>query len=144
MSPLKNGERMWPRGAWTPKREGAVYCSPACGGRERHGCTWQAHLQAKSRARAMAKLLGPGWTWKVYENLGWHYAVERGGCSLSETTQSSKGTHRRPAYMLIVNSVLGSDTFHGPNPRALVAQARTEFGKRLAAAATQVEAMFVS
>lgn len=31
---------------WTPRRRGAIYCSPLCG----DDCTWAAYLAAKARA----------------------------------------------------------------------------------------------
>lgn len=60
--------------SWKPKRNGDVYCSPACGGK----CTWAAYQKAKRGAAALAKTMGPGWKPKVWENLGWHFKVVRG------------------------------------------------------------------
>jgi len=57
---------------WTPRRKGAVYCSPACGG----GCTHAAHRAASRAAAALAARLGHGWKPRVWENLGWYYAAE--------------------------------------------------------------------
>ena len=56
---------------WNPRRKGKIYCSPSCGG----GCTHAAYLLACSEANACAKLLGPSWTARVYENLGWWWSV---------------------------------------------------------------------
>jgi hypothetical protein len=55
--------------SWKPERKGDIYCSPGCG----RGCTRQEYLNAGNRGSAMAATLGPGWTYKVWENLGWHY-----------------------------------------------------------------------
>jgi hypothetical protein len=59
--------------SWTPRRRGATYCAPACGGR----CTWAAHQQAETDAKQLAETLGAGWKPRVWENLGWHFSAER-------------------------------------------------------------------
>jgi hypothetical protein len=64
--------------SWAPIRKGPIYCSPGCGGK----CTWAAHLQAKREAARLAKRLGPGWTPHVWENLGWHWKVQKGPLSI--------------------------------------------------------------
>lgn len=53
------------------ERKGGKYCAPWCGA----GCTWAAYQLAKRRARALAKHMGKGWTFRVHENMGWHYNV---------------------------------------------------------------------
>lgn len=55
-----------------PARRGAVYCSAWCG----FNCSWEAHQRATQEAEALAKLLGPGWKPKVWENAGWHFSAE--------------------------------------------------------------------
>jgi hypothetical protein len=57
--------------SWEPQLRGEVYCSSACGG----GCTKAAHDEAERRATELAKRMGEGWKPRVWENLGWHYAV---------------------------------------------------------------------
>ena len=57
--------------SWKPVRRGALYCAPACG----RGCTWREYNTARKKAAALAKRLGPRWTSRVWENLGWHYAA---------------------------------------------------------------------
>ena len=57
--------------SWKPQLNGEIYCSPACGG----GCTKAAHDDAKKNAAELARQVGPGWTPRVWENLGWHYCV---------------------------------------------------------------------
>jgi hypothetical protein len=54
-----------------PVRRGRIFCSPWCG----HDCTWAAHEQAHRRAAALAGSLGPNWTPRVWENLGWHFCA---------------------------------------------------------------------
>lgn len=56
---------------WNPKRKGNIYCSPGCG----KGCTIQEYNKALNKAKKTAKLLGKGWTFNVYENLGWFFDV---------------------------------------------------------------------
>lgn len=46
-------------------------CARWCGA----GCTKEQYDQARRRAKALAKRLGPGWKTFVYENMGWHYNV---------------------------------------------------------------------
>lgn len=65
--------------SWTTRRSGEIYCAPACGG----GCLWSAYLGAKAGAAKLVKELGVGWKAYVWENLGWHYAVQNGGLSIS-------------------------------------------------------------
>lgn len=65
--------------AWTPQHLGkGIYCSPACGGL----CTYAAYTRAIHASAALARKLGPGWKPKVWENLGWHWRVEKGGCQV--------------------------------------------------------------
>lgn len=58
--------------SWKPKRDGDIYCAPACGG----GCTYTKFQLASTRAAALCERLGPGWREHVFENLGWHYKVK--------------------------------------------------------------------
>lgn len=57
--------------SWKPRRHGAIYCAPACGGK----CTWEAYQAAKRNARGLARRMGKGWKTRVHENLGWHFNV---------------------------------------------------------------------
>lgn len=61
----------WGPEAWVPVRKGDVYCSPACGGQ----CKYKAYQWAKRQSAKLVKQAGPGWTARVWENLGWHYAI---------------------------------------------------------------------
>lgn len=49
-----------------------------CGG----GCTWEAHQRAQRDGAWLAKRLGDGWVVEVWENLGWHVAVNKGVCQV--------------------------------------------------------------
>ena len=57
--------------SWTPKRDGEVYCSPACG----YKCKYLDYLDAVEKAKTLCAALGPPSKWKpyVWENIGWHY-----------------------------------------------------------------------
>lgn len=55
--------------SWEPIRLGDVFCAPACG----RGCTFDEYTAAHDNGAALAGYLGEGWTWKVHENLGWHF-----------------------------------------------------------------------
>jgi hypothetical protein len=61
--------------SWDPVRRGPIYCAPACG----FDCTWAAFQQAEKDAAKLCaylkKKLGIKWTPRVWENMGWHYAV---------------------------------------------------------------------
>lgn len=59
---------------WTPRRRGPFYCSPRCGA----SCTYAAFMTATRKAAALCKRLGPGWEPRVWENMGWHYSVQKG------------------------------------------------------------------
>src|SRR5262245_4632957 len=54
---------------WEPKRDGKIYCSPGCG----RGCTWKEYRAAIRDGMALAKVCGPVYKYRVYENLGWHF-----------------------------------------------------------------------
>jgi hypothetical protein len=58
---------------WTPVKKGNIYCSPTCG----RGCTMSEFNRATKAAEALVKSLGKGWEPRVWENLGWHYAVDK-------------------------------------------------------------------
>lgn len=57
--------------SWKPRKRGAIYCSPACGAK----CLKADYDRCVREADALAKLLGPGWVPRIWENLGWHYEV---------------------------------------------------------------------
>ena len=65
--------------SWKPKRKGEVYCAPACG----RGCTHAEYLKAQKLAKKLAKQLGGGFKPVVWENMGWHWEVEKNGLNVS-------------------------------------------------------------
>ncbi len=56
---------------WTPVKRGLIYCSPACGNK----CTYAEFQKRKKEGVALAKKLGKGWSYTVWENSGWHQKV---------------------------------------------------------------------
>lgn len=66
--------------SWKPRRRarGSVYCSPACGG----NCLRSDFDRATQDAARLAARLGPRWTTRVWENLGWYYEVISPGKSI--------------------------------------------------------------
>lgn len=60
---------------WIPIRrrsaKGTIYCSPGCG----FNCTQVMHDKAQADAAKLVEMIGPGWTTRVWENMGWHYSV---------------------------------------------------------------------
>jgi hypothetical protein len=64
--------------SWTPVRKGESYCSPACG----FQCTHKNYLAAIKKGTALAKKLGEGWTFEVWENMGWHYRAVMHNCKV--------------------------------------------------------------
>ncbi|RWH52192.1 MAG: hypothetical protein E5V72_02000 [Mesorhizobium sp.] len=59
-----------------PVRNGPYYCSPRCGGGK--FCRHEWYEAAKRNAEALASRMGEGWEAEVWENLGWHYRVQKG------------------------------------------------------------------
>lgn len=64
---------------WTPRLNGEVFCSPACGGK----CKRADFELATERANTLANQLGSGWEPHVWENLGWHFNATRRGATVS-------------------------------------------------------------
>lgn len=85
------------------RRNGKFYCSAACGGGK--FCTWEEYQKAVRESRAEAQALGRGWEPEVWENLGWHWALRRGGMTVSK----SRWRGRR-YYSVLLN---GSGGFGG-------------------------------
>lgn len=67
---------------WIPVLKGEIFCSPACGGK----CKKSAYDKAIQISNEIAAQLGEGWLPKVYENLGWHWKVEKGNLQVSSAT----------------------------------------------------------
>jgi hypothetical protein len=64
---------------WTPRLVGNVFCSPACGG----DCKKADFDNSTEAARMLAAQLGRGWIPRVWENLGWHFEVNKGVATVS-------------------------------------------------------------
>lgn len=64
---------------WTPRLDGNVFCSPACG----HRCTKADFDHATARAAEIADQLGDGWRPHVWENCGWNFEVKKGVATVS-------------------------------------------------------------
>ncbi|EOZ8645590.1 hypothetical protein ACQWTT_001341 [Acinetobacter baumannii] len=67
---------------WIPVLSGEIYCSPACGGK----CKKAAYDKAVAESNEIAQILGEGWVPTVFENLGWHWKVEKGAIEVSLST----------------------------------------------------------
>ncbi len=79
---------------WTPVRSGRIYCSPACGGR----CTFAAFTAAHREADKLVKVLGRGWTSRVWENLGWHWELNFGNFQLWQNITTNRRGGRTRSY----------------------------------------------
>lgn len=73
LKPATDTDAEYKRG-WTPRRRGAIYCSPRCGA----DCTHEAYMTATRKAKALCKRLGKGWEPYVWENMGWFYSAHKG------------------------------------------------------------------
>jgi hypothetical protein len=113
-------------GRWTPKLEGAIYCSPACGG----CCKKEDFDRASERAHAVAKMLGAGWVPRVWENLGWHFDVSKGLATVSSPAEGD--------YEAVLQFTLdghGTDYFKSVKscPREAVESVHADVGARISA-----------
>lgn len=64
---------------WTPRLNGKMFCSPACGGK----CKKADFDLATDGASALVSQLGRGWEPRVWENLGWHFEATKRGATVS-------------------------------------------------------------
>lgn len=99
---------------WTPRHRGLIYCSPRCGG----NCTRAAWNAAKANAARLAKDLGPGWKPWVWENLGWHYAAQKGAAEVHEAFHG-KGRRGRDLQLYWNNTPFGQILIKARSPREL-------------------------
>lgn len=83
----KKAKKFWgdPDVEWIPQRKGKIYCSPACGA----GCKYSDYLSANLKARALAKRMGKGWGFVIWENMHWCWKVVKGNAEISMTGQTS-------------------------------------------------------
>lgn len=85
-------------GHWRAEDQpGGVFCSPrGCGAR----CTRAAYEEAVRDSDALAARMGAGWYAEVWENLGWHWHVCKGGLTMAEycVTLTQYGDHYSAAF----------------------------------------------
>ncbi len=112
---------------WKPVHRGTIYCSSACGGR----CTWAAYKNADAKAKALAKRMGEGWNAHVWENLGWHWEVEKGVMSVMLYDKT---------YTCYLNTTPQFITRH-TNPKTAVSNAIKELDTHLANLQKQRDAL---
>lgn len=91
--------------SWTPKLRGRIYCAPACG----MGCTKAAHDEAERKAGEIAKQLGPDWSVRMNENLGWYAKAVCGDLSVEATRGFDDPEY---AYWALLN--IYETPAHGP------------------------------
>jgi len=108
-------------GRWTPVLRGKEYCSPACGAR----CKKADFDNARVRAGALARELGPGWQPHVWENGGWHYEVKKSNGAVYEEDGE---------YRADLRFSFGTDT------QLLVSETRPNAPAAIAAVIARVEA----
>lgn len=60
--------------SWKPIRRGPIFCSPACGNSCLHANYVKAHKDAKNLIKQMKTT---GWNVHVWENLGWHWRINK-------------------------------------------------------------------
>ena len=102
---------------WTAKRNGAIYCAPACGG----NCTWAAYQKAVKDSARLAEECGHGYIGRINENLGWHFGA------ISPCTRiyvyKSGGDSRYGALLGEPGSYSGRYTGKGETAKEAIAQA---------------------
>ena len=102
-------EQIYEENRWIPERNGEIYCSPACG----RGCTFQEYELAMYNAGALCKLMGAGWSPRVWENLGWHYTAK----IESENAECEIYTHGINIYWIDLQIAgIGQITLDTDNP----------------------------
>lgn len=113
--------------SWKPKRQGHVYCSPAC----RCGCLYESYVDRKRMADKLAADLGEGWRPRVWENMGWHAGADFGG-TLDKPLMSihiRKGLIGRRGYTMIVELGRSNAAMHGASPERLISAAVSRIHK---------------
>lgn len=108
--------------SWEPIETVSRYCAPACG----RGCTVKEHDMTEAKAEVLARTLGPDWTPRVWENLGWHYKVESpcGRLSVHPSTDTSF-----LAFLNEPSKIGGRWSAHGDTPQEAMALAVKEAKK---------------
>lgn len=109
-----------------PVRKGKVYCSPWCGA----GCTRAAFEAATLSAKTLAAALGSAWTYRVWENFGWHWEI-RSKCGRWTITPPHA---RGDKFSVWLQSDGGGQYIaHGKTPRAAMLTALAMACGKLAA-----------
>lgn len=121
----------WGPNAWKPVRRGAIYCSPACG----FGCKYAHYVKANERGKALAKKMGKGWTFRVWENGTWYYAVTSPDGRIAVHPPTFKGS----GYIAFVDN--GIFSAYAKTPRQAVNAVIVEAKKRLASMQALVESL---
>jgi hypothetical protein len=87
---------------WTPVARGGVYCSPRCG----YGCTRAAYERAVKEADILTKRMGAGWEPEIWENGGWHHAINKGVARIVPSVRGStiSGVYKIDGYSCYLNS----------------------------------------
>lgn len=107
---------------WTPVANGQEYCSPACG----MGCTMKAYKAAVASSDDLAKRLNKhgttNWKPRVWENGGWHFAVEmklssKGFCSVHHRNR------HEDAYVCYFNANSGQHLGSGDTAEEAIKEA---------------------
>ena len=116
---------------WTPVLRGDIYCSPGCGG----GCKKSDYDKVVEQAGLVAAALGYGWEPYVYENLGWHYQVNKGQANVIPNRGGGftasirlEGTERSNGHMESFGVIEAQDT----EPRLAVQKVLTLLSSRIA------------
>lgn len=109
---------------WTPKSDGKIYCSPACG----FHCAKADFDHANERAAAIAAQLGSGWEPRVWENCGWNFEVTKG---FATVTAEEGGYCADLRFEMTEGHVESLDAFAG-DPRTAVEAVGNELKRRIA------------
>lgn len=128
---------------WTPilSQGGRVYCSPRCGGK----CLKEHYDNAVTAADALAARMGAGWKPAVWENLGWHYRVEKGVAVLHAKEDRRKpavnGAYPITGYMVFLNSAK-QFVSHAATPEDALGFAAQDARTLIARVAADLDALF--
>lgn len=104
--------------SWNPIRRGERYCSPACGA----GCTLSQYEKAVSDSKKLAKSMGNGWSTYVWENMGWHWRVEKGKIEIYPSPSEGFSVFVQTTPQFIVK---------GSNPKKALADALKELDQHI-------------
>lgn len=114
-----------------------IKCDPQCG----RGCTKAQYDRQRRYAHALRAKLGPSWTVRVWDNLGWHHVVVSKNQCIYVTDRHASGTLPLPRYSSTRYYAYISDTpgeqfvcyeGYGSTPRAAVSAAACKLRVRMA------------